>query len=331
MLPKIAHYGGFQSYGDLAYPSLKPGKKQLESNTIYQETVRREDDLKVYENINRWKTVYDQDLSKTVQPEHYENPLRVTKQQIEKPLMSQTHGNFSTLRSPQSRQNRTAGSSTGFQAAGESSLHNKGLELYNKTLATLKKEGGGSPHTLTYTNFQGQLQNDADPKDEEYVQNGTEHWKTTYVAAIKDPYASAKATRPEWSLHKEPHQVENGPIASDYKRQFGERGTNPLDKLDRFAHMPPVPKSDEDLKLGTTQSTFHIPGYTGHMPRTTISPDRLDQTLGVNTRTTFLKQNITENYQTRIPGYSGHRPANAINDRGSLRQFCFSTVGERFQ
>jgi len=330
MLPKIAHYGGFQSYGDLPYASLKPGKKQLESNTVYQETVRNEDDLKVYENVNRWKTVYDQDLSKTVQPEHYENPLRVTKQQIEKPVFAQTQGNFSTLKSPQSRQSRTAGSSTGFKAAGESSLHNKGLDLYYKTLSTLKKESGGSPHALTYTNFQAQVQNEAEPRDDEYVQNGTEHWKTTYVAAIKDPYASAQATRPEWSLNKEPHQVENGPIASDYKKQFGERGTNPLDKLDRFAHMPPVIKSDDDLKLGTTQSTFHIPGYTGHMPRSIIVPGKLDQALGANTRTTFLKQNIAENYQTRIPGYSGHRPANAVNDRGTLRQFCFSTAGERF-
>ena len=38
MLPKIVHYDGFQSYGDLAYPSLKPGKKTLESNTIFEES-----------------------------------------------------------------------------------------------------------------------------------------------------------------------------------------------------------------------------------------------------------------------------------------------------
>jgi len=61
-----------------------------------------------------------------------------------------------------------------------------------------------------------------------------------------------------------------------------------------------------------------------------ISAGTWDQALGVNTRTTSLKQNITENYQTRIPGYAGHCPRNAANDRGDLRQFCFSTVGERF-
>jgi len=38
MITKVAHYSGFQSYGDLPYPSLKPGKKTLESNTIFQES-----------------------------------------------------------------------------------------------------------------------------------------------------------------------------------------------------------------------------------------------------------------------------------------------------
>ena len=32
----------------------------------------------------------------------------------------------------------------------------------------------------------------------------------------------------------------------------------------------------------------------------------------------------------RIPGYAGHLPKCAFNDRGSLRQHCFSTQGESF-
>jgi len=94
--------------------------------------------------------------------------------------------------------------------------------------------------------------------------------------------------------------------------------------------MPPKPISDEHEKLGSTQATNHVPGYTGHMPKSIINPEKWDQSLGVNTRQTILKQNILENYQTRVPGYSGHRPKNAVNDRGNLREYCFSTAGETF-
>jgi hypothetical protein len=322
MLSKVANYGGFQSYSDVPYASLKPGMKQLESNTVFAETVRKDNALNFYENNNRWSSSYTQNISKTVQPEHYQNPIRVTKEQVEKPLLATTTGKFSTLRN-------TAGNVINHE---NPVLHNKGLQLYSKTLSSLKKEPTDvdhSHHQKTASCDLCQRAQTSNP-DFEYVQSGTEHWKTTYVAGIKDPYAYAKATRPEWTLHKEPHQVESGPWASDYKTQFGDRGANPINKLNRTVMMPPVPKSQDDLKLGTTQTTFHVPGYTGHMPRSVIAPEKLDQAMGVHSRKTFIKQNITENYQTRIPGYSGHRTANCVNDRGNLRQYCFSTVGERF-
>jgi len=82
--------------------------------------------------------------------------------------------------------------------------------------------------------------------------------------------------------------------------------------------------------LGTTKTTLHTPGYTGHIPKTITSLNYIDQAKGTYARTTIIKNNITENYHTRIPGYSGHRAANSINDRGNLRQFCFSTEGESF-
>jgi len=326
MLPKVAHYAGFQSYSDLPYPSLKPGRKQLESNTMYQETVRKDDELKFYQNTNRWVTLYDQNLSKTVQPEHYGNPLRVTKHQVEKPLLA-TAGKFSTLKESKVLQQRTAGETLNKEAFQRDS---KGMQLYYQTVGSLKKE---RQDDLTESQRQKELNQTSKedkPEDYEFLQTGTEHWKTTYTAGIKDPYAYSKASRPEWSLPKEPYSVRGGPRTTDYKGQFGDRGTNPVEKLSRTMHMPPVPKSEEALALGTAKSTFQIPGYTGHIPKSLVTPDTWDQALGVNTRTTYLKQNIVENYQTRIPGYSGHRPRNAINDRGTLRQSCFSTAGERF-
>lgn len=323
MVSKVVHYGGFQSYSDLPYPSLKPGKKELESNTIYQETARQEDQLKFYNNTNRWQTLYDQKLSKNVAPEDYQNPLRVTKTQVEKPLLA-TAGKFITSKAPELKPRTQKEQEEAFDA------NNKGLQLFYQTVSSLKREKGDLTQSQQRNNAPEQKTGAEQPSDYEFVKTGTEHWKTTYMAGIKDPYAYAKATRPEWSLNKEPYTVKGGPRTTENKGQFGDRGTNPLEKLNRTMRMPPVPKSEDVLKLGSTQSTFHIPGYTGHLPRSLAVPEMWDQAVGANPRTTFLKQNITETYQTRIPGYSGHRPANSVNDRGALRQFCFSTAGERF-
>lgn len=38
MLNKVTGYTGFQSYGILPYPHLKPGKKTLDSNEIWQKS-----------------------------------------------------------------------------------------------------------------------------------------------------------------------------------------------------------------------------------------------------------------------------------------------------
>jgi len=330
MLPKVAHYAGFQSYGDLPYPSLKPGRKELQTNTVYQETVRENDQLKFYSNTNRWETLYDQKLSKNVEPKDYVNPLRVTKTQVEKPLLA-TAGKLSTLNNTTLK--RTYGPAEPVEPFNEK---NKGLQLFNQTVSSLKRDKDDlnqsqRNRSSSYQPLHKSGQLPQQPLDDyDYLQSGTEHWKTTYAAAIVDPYALTKASRPEWSLNQPPYSVKEGPRTTENKGQFGDRGENPLQKLSQLATMPPVPKPEESLVLGTTKASHHIPGYTGHLPKALVDPYKWDQALGTHSRSSFVKNNITENYQTRIPGYSGHKPANAINDRGTLRQFCFSTAGERF-
>jgi len=324
MLSKVAHYAGFQSYGDLPYPSLKPGKKELESNTVFQETIRKEDELKFYNNTNRWNTLYDQNLNKNVQPANYKDfTPKITSHQFEKSLLAEA-GKHLTLTEAQRSQGRITG---GTKSKENFYLNDKGVNLFTQTVRSLKvsKDEVAQCHEQLASDVQeGTL------RDNDYLQTGVEHWKTTYIAGIKDPYAYAKSSRPEWSLNKEPYSVREGPRTTENKDAFGDRGVNPIEKLTRTMNMPPLPKPEEPLKLGTTKSTFHIPGYTGHMPKSIVKADTWDQALGVNTRDTYLKQNITENYQTRIPGYAGHCPKNAVNDRGALRQHCFSTIGERF-
>jgi len=59
-------------------------------------------------------------------------------------------------------------------------------------------------------------------------------------------------------------------------------------------------------------------------------PEIMIQATGSIPRTTWLKQNIVENYHRRVPGYAGHQPHSALNDRGHIREQCFSTMGETF-
>ena len=53
--------------------------------------------------------------------------------------------------------------------------------------------------------------NDTRTKNElkkEFVSTGVEHWRSTYSAAVDYPFATQKATRPQWSLNKTPYSVE---------------------------------------------------------------------------------------------------------------------------
>lgn len=84
------------------------------------------------------------------------------------------------------------------------------------------------------------------------------------------------------------------------------------------------------MTVGTTKTTSHIPGYSGFLPKTDINAQAVTQSLGQQTRETFIKQNIVENFHVRIPGYSGHKPMSALNDRGSIRPSCLSGAGETY-
>jgi hypothetical protein len=339
MLPKIAHYAGFQSYGDLPYPHLKPGRKALDSNTVYQGTVRDGDSLKFYDNHNRLLTVYDKGLSQTVSPPDYAHPTHVSKHAIEGTGRSLLNRREMTnaAKSVDPLRNTLGGTDTFNKSGDHFGDTNKGLQLYTSTVNSLKRTNlGASQGFEQHSPSRSPAVETHDILEEHvlrstFLDNGTEHWKSTYNSSIKDPYALTRAAQPEWSQHKQPYQVEGGLRKSEYKTQMGERFSNPIDVMaEKVSRVPPFPKTDDDLKQGTTVAVHHLPGYTGHIPKNLTRPEVMIQATGSIARTTWLKQNIVENYHSRLPGYAGHRPRCAMNDRGSLRQSCFSTQGEKF-
>ena len=55
-------------------------------------------------------------------------------------------------------------------------------------------------------------------------------------------------------------------------------------------------KMDITFSIGTTKTTSHIPGYSGFLPRADVNDKALVQAQGEQSRETFIKQNIVENY-----------------------------------
>lgn len=333
MLPKIAHYSGFQSYGDLPYPALKAGKKTNDANDVWEPMANRNrDELKVYDNVQRFQTVYQKQVERVVTPEDYRNPTK-----IPKGLMGFGNETTTSINNNDRKQKHELAvpefvtTQTKFTQPFDSS--SKGLEMLNSTIQNLKS---GRPLEADYLNktneqsFRSSLRSQ-DPTKQELTKTGVEHWQSTYSAGNEYPYTTSKAARPTWTLHKAPYTVDKYPRASEYINQFGNKATNPIDRYDRELSMPPVPKNQDELRKGSTQTTFHIPGYTGHIPKNPKTDDEIIYGgIGAQTRSTWMKQNITENYHTRVPGYAGHRPRCALNDRGALREKCFSTIGEKY-
>jgi hypothetical protein len=50
-----------------------------------------------------------------------------------------------------------------------------------------------------------------------------------------------------------------------------------------------------ELSVGTTKVTTHIPGYNGFIPQTDINALANKQSVGQSVRNTIIKQNIVEN------------------------------------
>lgn len=93
---------------------------------------------------------------------------------------------------------------------------------------------------------------------------------------------------------------------TEYKYCYGGLGENPRDKLEETSETRP--RAFDELRLGTSQESFHIPGYTGFIPAVVTSSKAVQHGSGEKPKDDFMKTNLKENYHTKIPGYAGHIP-----------------------
>lgn len=64
---------------------------------------------------------------------------------------------------------------------------------------------------------------------------------------------------------------------------MGKLGTNPYDKLNTDGTLKEG-KFYDKLKMGTTQCTYHVPGYTGFIPESITKGESIEQAKAVNPR-----------------------------------------------
>jgi hypothetical protein len=99
------------------------------------------------------------------------------------------------------------------------------------------------------------------------------------------------------------------PMATAYLRDVGAYGDNPRERPTGEADSAGFVQTTRVLSQGTTRTSRHPPGYTGHVPSIPVGA-AAEQGLGAHKRNTFHAQNnLSETVFTRVPGYGGHQPS----------------------
>ena len=128
------------------------------------------------------------------------------------------------------------------------------------------------------------------------LKSGTEHWRTTnqfYQQQRPKTSQTYRGRRPQWTKPRAGFVSNSRTGRSEYKTKFGELGYNPMKVYNRA--MTARPAADDSLKDGTSQMTCQIPGYAGFLPTARTHSNASKQSMGANTRTTFIKTNLLDN------------------------------------
>ena len=102
--------------------------------------IREKDDLKVYDNQQRWMTVYKKQLERVVSPEDYQNPTKIPKGLMGFGNEQQGHESVPTDGTIKKKHELAvpdfALSGTKFTKPFENT--SKGMELFNQTIQNIK-------------------------------------------------------------------------------------------------------------------------------------------------------------------------------------------------
>ena len=105
----------------------------------------------------------------------------------------------------------------------------------------------------------------------------TSHWQSSYKA-ITDKFAEkakSKSVRPLWSINRTAYSSSRGNYVSEFADSFGKHGHNPRNILPHDSTK--LSNKNNELSVGTTKVTKHIPGYNGFIPNTDINDKCMEQ------------------------------------------------------
>mmetsp|Transcript_22713 Transcript_22713/g.70326 ORF Transcript_22713/g.70326 Transcript_22713/m.70326 type:complete len:342 (-) Transcript_22713:99-1124(-) len=126
---------------------------------------------------------------------------------------------------------------------------------------------------------------------------------------------------PEWmvlSAKPVPKIISDVPLKSCYQCDMGGRGEGPQTRS--YTYKAGMMSTSQDLFRGTTKDTYHIPGYSGHIPASRRNPVAITQGDAAAPRPS--RESIAMNCNNEVAGYTGHVPRNLMNDRGTRLCGC---------
>ena len=96
----------------------------------------------------------------------------------------------------------------------------------------------------------------------------TDHWKSTYKSVVDETTSKDRevSRRPLWSINRQAYSSSRGNYVSEFADAFGKHGDKPRDVLPHDSTAQSHKRNE--LTVGTTQVTKHIPGYNGFIPAT---------------------------------------------------------------
>ena len=92
------------------------------------------------------------------------------------------------------------------------------------------------------------------------------HWIGSYANTnnIVDASEKIKSRRPLWSINRQAYSSSRGKYLTEFNDAFGKHGHNPREILPFDATK--TSNKVNDLSVGSTKVTKHIPGYNGFIP-----------------------------------------------------------------
>lgn len=297
MIPKVAGYSGFDSYGITPYSALKPGQTKLDRD-YYKDANRTKPDGKTYlSTFSRFGSNHQGTIDQAVKPSDFKSTNREGKKNLKYEYLHDPH-------------------LFNYTKQGRRSMVDQ--KCTNQPRASTELSRAACNNMTGTQGNAGEGQN---------LYKTTSHWTSNYQGENAKTQArpSSQAQRAFWSYPKRAHVARRTFFKTEYLKTVG------TDEIKLTKESTKLENVVNELTMGTTKVTSHIPGYGGYLVKTDLNEKALHHGKNQYGRDLMkAKVNVNDNFNVKIPGYSGYKPLSCVNDRGTVRPKLFSTEGETF-